>query len=403
MSLEIKSFPHLNSSINMQKGFIQFILLGIFVLVIIAAGVFYWGSRSSTKLNKLQSQTISSGKDKNTSYPFTLRFNKNTIVLEIIGSGEIKDTFWTFPIKEISYPVGLFDPTKELYEQETLEETWGDKLYFVKQVDTFYELQSGGHRSLTLVGDEYLTNALKGKEVIDQPSSTRITKICQADNYPLGSITATAVKCTTTFTDANNARNILDESSTINCYLPVNNEKFLAYEQNVKPVSTNVNMCEVLRKMGLNNIFDQSSKWESYNGENVTFKFPPGWIQKAGLKNGSEFSQEFNDPEGKLTFVFMSKRNYNQQTGSPYATIDEYIGLPYKVKSVLIDGQEGRQALPRAGSENVYAVDFFSKDSKLIYRLSLEVGSNPVDVPEKEVAAAEDIFNQIIFTFKFLN
>ncbi|MBI2599698.1 hypothetical protein HYW43_02130 [Candidatus Daviesbacteria bacterium] len=143
------------------------------------------------------------------------------------------------------------------------------------------------------------------------------------------------------------------------------------------------------------------SNWQIYKKEDIFFGFPPGWVQKPIKKNSSSLIQEFNDSSSEYILSFSSTENYNQLTDKPYNTIDEYIGLPYKIKTIFVGGQEGRQAFPRAGSENLYAVDFFSKDSRWIYRLALRVGNKPEDVNEKQVADAEELFNQIVSTFKF--
>ncbi|GAG38508.1 unnamed protein product, partial [marine sediment metagenome] len=119
--------------------------------------------------------------------------------------------------------------------------------------------------------------------------------------------------------------------------------------------------------------------------------------------HGSGFTQEFEDPEGKFAFTFSSTQNYSQVTGEPYATIDEFINMPYKVKTVIIDGLEGRQPLPRAGSENINSVIFFSKDSEVIYTLDLKTGNTALDTPETDVEEGQRLFNQILSTFKFLD
>jgi len=145
------------------------------------------------------------------------------------------------------------------------------------------------------------------------------------------------------------------------------------------------------------------SDWKTYQNEKVIFKFPPQWTQKPILIRGSGFTQEFKDPENKFSLIFLSNGNYNQTTGKPYTTIDEYINMPHKVKVVTIDGREGRQTLPRAGSENVNVVMFFSKDSKFIYALELQTGSTSSDASETDVEEGKKLFDQILSTFKFAN
>lgn len=146
----------------------------------------------------------------------------------------------------------------------------------------------------------------------------------------------------------------------------------------------------------------ETADWKTYKNEVITFKHPLAWEEKPIQPRGSGFTQEFKDPEGKISFSFMTQGNYSQLTGKPYTTLDEFIGMPYKVKPVIIDGQEGRQPNPRAGSENVFSVYFFSKDLKNIYNLNLQVGDTALNTPEVEVQKGQTIFNQILSTFKFL-
>lgn len=145
----------------------------------------------------------------------------------------------------------------------------------------------------------------------------------------------------------------------------------------------------------------ETINWKTYRSENVTFKYPLTWVEDAKLIRGSGFSQVFRGPEGKLFLTFSSNGNYNQLTGEPYATIDEFVGMPYQVKPVIVDGQEGRQPLPRAGSENINRVVFFSKDPKFIYELELQAGNTALDTSEAEVLEGQKIFDQILSTFKF--
>jgi hypothetical protein len=98
---------------------------------------------------------------------------------------------------------------------------------------------------------------------------------------------------------------------------------------------------------------------------------------------------------------FSSQDNYNQTTGKPYSTIDEFVGMPYSVKTVTVDGQEGRQPLPRAGSENVNSMVIFSKDSKSVYNFTLQAGDSTLNTSQEDVLKGQEIFNQILSTFEF--
>jgi len=148
-----------------------------------------------------------------------------------------------------------------------------------------------------------------------------------------------------------------------------------------------------------------TANWKSYRNGNVIFKFPSQWIEKPILIRGSGFTQEFEDPENKFSLTFLGNGNYNQVTGKPYVNLEDYINFRYKEKvkkPITIDGQEGAEIFPRAGSENINSVEFFSKDSKFIYTLELKSGNTALDTSRAEVEEGQRLFNLILSTFKFL-
>jgi hypothetical protein len=111
---------------------------------------------------------------------------------------------------------------------------------------------------------------------------------------------------------------------------------------------------------------------------------------------------EFEDPEKKFDLTFESIRNYNQATGKPFTNLDELINMPYTVKIIYIGDQEGRQSFPRAGSENVNSVSFFSKDSKSIYTLTLQTNTTAPETPESDIKEEQELFKYILASFRFL-
>lgn len=145
------------------------------------------------------------------------------------------------------------------------------------------------------------------------------------------------------------------------------------------------------------------SGWVKYTNDECSFDYPTNWLKKQQVEEGSGFTQEFThpEPERPFTLTFKVHGNYNQVTGKPYSTLDEYEGLSYKTKTVMVDGVEGRQALPRAGSEHIYRVDFFSKDKKSIYSLALQIGDSSMNVSESLAAKGKELFDHIVSSFKF--
>jgi len=128
-------------------------------------------------------------------------------------------------------------------------------------------------------------------------------------------------------------------------------------------------------------------------------KVPSPWKR---IEHSSNFqdTETFQDAYGEFTYqlVIHQQKNYNEQTSKPYTTFKELTGFPYDVTTLIVDGQQAARVLPRAGSESIYKVLFFSKDSKLV--ISIELGT-PRD--GSKVKEGEELFNQILSTFKFVN
>lgn len=76
--------------------------------------------------------------------------------------------------------------------------------------------------------------------------------------------------------------------------------------------------------------------------------------------------------------------------------------MPYQVKTLEVDDQEARQPLPRAGSENINLVMFFSRDSEFVYRLELKTGKSAVDASEEDIKEGQKLFDNILSTFQFI-
>ena len=147
--------------------------------------------------------------------------------------------------------------------------------------------------------------------------------------------------------------------------------------------------------------------WKTYNITteptlglaNYTVKIPVSWKQ---IEHSSNFqdTETFQDQYGQFTYqlVIHQQKNYNEQTGKPYATLKEVTGFPYDVTNLVVGGQQAAQVLPRAGSESDYKVLFFSKDTKLVFSIELDT---PRD--GSKLQQGEALFKQVLSSFKFLD
>lgn len=144
---------------------------------------------------------------------------------------------------------------------------------------------------------------------------------------------------------------------------------------------------------------DPTANWKTYTDKVVGFKYPSIFIASPLSTQSGGYTQKFTND--KFTMSFKVIGNYNQQTGKPYATIDDYVGLPYQVRIITNDNFSGRQYLPRAGGESINEVAFLSQDKKSIYILNLETVDNSQNASLDEIKQGQDYFSQILSTFKF--
>jgi hypothetical protein len=165
-----------------------------------------------------------------------------------------------------------------------------------------------------------------------------------------------------------------------NCSTPVNNTTQTVSMPTTQPLS-------------------QTQGWQTYQNEDVTFDYPIDWVKEPILIRGSGYDENFYTQDNKYWLTFSVTGNYSQLTGKPYSSLDEYVGM--KSDTLVVDGQEGKQILPRAGSENVNSVALFSKDKKYIFRLELKTGDTPLNTSEANVNEGKRLFSRILSTFKF--
>jgi len=154
-------------------------------------------------------------------------------------------------------------------------------------------------------------------------------------------------------------------------------------------------------------ISDKTADWTSYDITtepslgyiDYTVKIPSSWKRiehSSNFQDTETFQDAYKQPIYKL--VIHQEKNFNSQTGKVYATLRELTDFTYDVPEMTVGGQQAAKVLPRAGSESIYKVLFFSKDAKLVFSIELETPRDGSKFKE-----GEELFNQILSTFKFVN
>jgi hypothetical protein len=141
----------------------------------------------------------------------------------------------------------------------------------------------------------------------------------------------------------------------------------------------------------------EMENWKTYKNEFLSFKYPLEWVVGKtniyGSSNQTDFTYNFSKP-----FHLVLRANYNQTTGKPYSTLDEYLpSLSDTAKNLTLDKQPAKY-ISKEGGEHFIAsetVVVFSVDKSTIISL---IYKPDFDIPEKK-----EVFDQILSTFKFLN
>jgi hypothetical protein len=127
---------------------------------------------------------------------------------------------------------------------------------------------------------------------------------------------------------------------------------------------------------------------------NYMVKVPQSWTR---IEHSSNFQNTETFKNLAYTLTITQEKNLNPSTGMPYTTLQELTGLSYDVPTLTIDGLTAAQVLPRAGSEHINKILFFSKDLKVKLSIQLET---PRDGSLTKDGTA--IFTQILSTFTFI-
>jgi len=126
---------------------------------------------------------------------------------------------------------------------------------FSSQTNTFYLLQPGGYSTFRLIPASSLPRLLSTKAAQGTVKPSRATA-CKLSDFPLGQITAKAMSCHLTIQNPDDATQTLLTQTNVDCYLPVNPDLFLAYEQPLKPEGE-IDLCTQLLKIGIQNVLSE--------------------------------------------------------------------------------------------------------------------------------------------------
>lgn len=143
---------------------------------------------------------------------------------------------------------------------------------------------------------------------------------------------------------------------------------------------------------------DETAGWKTYtitpepatgySAYNVTV--PAAWNQ---IEHSSNFqsAEKFQDPEG--TFVLTIEQEKNT-----FDTLQDVAGVSYPLTTLTVAEAQALRLLPRAGSEHMNKVGFFTKDKKFVVFVTLETPRDGSKITEGNA-----LFEEILSTFAFLS
>ena len=207
-------------------------ILALILFILLPFGGFYLGTKYQKAITVFPEQDVNLSA-KNTKTPqnnsLKLEFKDVTATLERQSVDTASQTFFDRTVKKVEGSVINDLPTSNLF---TLP--MGPYLYYSSQTDSFYDLQPGGYSVLRLADEKGFSSLSKDYEKTDSASHTKTKVSCSTFHYPVGSVDAVAVSCSTNVTNLDTGFG--DQSTTANCYIPLETGTYLAFEQKVKPV-----------------------------------------------------------------------------------------------------------------------------------------------------------------------
>lgn len=143
---------------------------------------------------------------------------------------------------------------------------------------------------------------------------------------------------------------------------------------------------------------EPTADWKTYTSESASFLYPQDWVAESPQVFGSRSEVDF---KYNLTTVLALSMvgNYNNSTGEPFATLNEFLGnRDSNAKEINVGGYQAKRITSTGETGHVIPYEevvLFTPDKSLI--VSLYYQASYYEKPE-----ANRVLDQILSTFKFL-
>lgn len=258
-----------------KNSILVFIVIAVFLLLTVGIVTLSWViyRKSESLHNKLKNDIAPTIQDnteristdeETTDYPdslaslfWTISIGDLNIELSRIGSGQIADTFWMKPILNTKTDNESFDSIfKEYFNKDSLVYNTGK--------NQIYWLNPGGYFQLQVVSnaDFIKLSQPKSEKFSDtEAGTTIITEIKEFElGYTIEPDQWKAIQYSTYYVLAPNTAESKDSSwipdgLRVECYIPIQGTNlFLEYSAPMRPISTELNLCNMLSDMGVENV-----------------------------------------------------------------------------------------------------------------------------------------------------
>jgi hypothetical protein len=183
--------------------------------------------------------------------PLTFGENTSRLVISLEQTAALSDTnnFLSFPIKsfdsKVSSITGLYNEMGD----------WSKFLFYDTNADKYISLEPGGRIEIGLTTEKDIQKILGPAITRNSVGSDTMTKTsCTRRLQNIGNIEASAVTCKVSSYLISDNNRLVDESETTDCYLPVSPNQYMAIKQVQKPISTNVDICQIIEALGYQNL-----------------------------------------------------------------------------------------------------------------------------------------------------
>lgn len=251
----------------------------------------------------------------------------------------------------------------------------------------------------------------KGAEIrislLNNPNNLSLTEIVQQGKQDFESTFPTEMKISVKeiapidgFRSTKVFQSIGDEETTFVLIQQSNKKYFrigLVYGKSSQQIEYSEIFNQILSTFKFLGETNPTADWKIFSNDTLSFSYPPNWEKGETSIFGSRSETEFTYQYGKPLYL-RYLGNYNQITGNPYGTLDEYLKIWNKTgQDITVSSYQAKYIANPGGGHTIAfeEVVFFTPNEKGIISLYFQPRYYNESIPS-------ETFSQILSTFKFI-